>query len=112
MEIRKRIPRKRLRLTRSLELEQRNVLCLRASLGQRLGTLHRIFNRFTPTRERAPNRSVAGHKFPGSMEPDLLRSVHRGSRCTGTRAIFKKRRRSKVLAITASELFWKASSQN
>ena len=37
MEIGKRVPRKRLRLTRSLGLEQRNVLRLRASFESRLG---------------------------------------------------------------------------
>ncbi len=108
MEIRKRIPRKKLRLTRSLGLEQRNVLRLRASFETRLGTVHWLFSRLAPASERAQNWSVAGHKFPRSIEPDLLRSVHRGGGCTGTRAIFKKRRRSKILVITASELFWKS----
>ena len=89
MEIGKRVPRKRLRLTRSLVLEPRNVLRLRASLDWRLGTLHRIFNRFTSTPERTQKRSIAGHKFPRSMEPDLLRSIHGGSGCAGTRAILK-----------------------
>ena len=48
MEGRKRIPRKTLRLTRSLGLEQRNVLRLRASFETRLGSVHWPSNRLAP----------------------------------------------------------------
>jgi predicted GIY-YIG superfamily endonuclease len=48
MEARKRIPRKRLRLTRPLGLAQTDVLRLRASFETRLGTVHWLFNRLAP----------------------------------------------------------------
>ena len=49
-------------------------------IRSRLAALHRIFNRSTSTLDRAKEGSVAGHKFPRSMAPDLLRSVHGGNR--------------------------------
>ncbi len=48
MEIRKRIPRKRLRLTRPLGLAQTDVLRLRASFETRPVTVHSLFNRLAP----------------------------------------------------------------
>jgi hypothetical protein len=58
METRKRVPRKRLRLTRSLELDQRNVLRLCGSFGTRLGSVHWLFNRLAPALDGTQGRRV------------------------------------------------------
>src|SRR5215471_6613717 len=102
MEIWKRVPRKRLRLTRSLALEPRNVLRLPASLESRLGFYIGFSTDLRRRLSENKKRSIAGHKFPRSMEPDLLRSIHGGSGCAGTRAIFKNvdmERRGKAEAL-------------
>ena len=68
MEIRKRIPRKRLRLTRSLGLERRNVLRLRASFETRPVTVHWLFNRLAPALDGTQRGRGTSNELPRSME--------------------------------------------
>src|SRR5436190_17571971 len=68
MEARKRIPRKRLRLTRSSGLEQRNVLRLRASFEKRPVTVHWLFNRLAPALDGTQRGRVTNNELSRSME--------------------------------------------
>src|SRR5882757_1147700 len=81
MEVGKRIPRKRLRITRSLGLEQRNVLRLRASFGTRLGIVHWLFNRLAPALDGTQRGRVTSNELSRSMESHLLRNLRRRGRC-------------------------------
>jgi hypothetical protein len=112
METRKRIPRKRLRLTRSLELEQRNVLRLRASFGTRVRSVKRLFNRLAPALEGTQRGHVTSNELSRSMESHLLRSLRRRGRCNWSGALFKKWRRQEAFTIATSQLFYQAPSSN
>jgi predicted GIY-YIG superfamily endonuclease len=69
METALRIPRKRLRLTRSLELAQRNVLRLCASFETRLGTVHWLFDRLAPALDRTKDGAsqVTSYRGPWNL---------------------------------------------
>src|SRR4030095_15166440 len=112
METGKRIPRKRLCLTRSLELERRNVLRLRASFGTRLGSVHWLLNRFAPALDGTQRGRFTSNELSRSMECHLLRSLHRRGRCIWPRALSKKWRRQKAFTIATSQLFYQAPSSN
>ena len=111
MEIRKRIPRKRLRLTRSLGSEQRNVLCLRASFDTRPVTVHRLFNRLAPALDGTQRGRVTSNELSRSLGSHLLRSLGRRGRCNWSGA-YKKWRRQKAFTIATSQLFYQAPPSN
>ena len=112
MEARKRIPRKRLRLTRSLGLEQKNVLRLRASFETRPVTVHWLFNRLAPALDGTQRGRVTFNELSRSMESHLLRSLRRRGRCNWSGALFEKWRRQKAFTIATSQLFYQAPSSN
>src|SRR5260370_39582461 len=99
METRKRILRKRLRLTRSLGLEQRNVLRLRASFETRPVTVYWLFNRLAPALDGTQRGRVTSNQLSRSMESHLLRSLRRRGRCNWPGGLFKKWRRQKAFTI-------------
>src|SRR5260370_38764741 len=106
METRKRILRKRLRLTRSLGLEQGNVLRLCASFETRLRTVHWLFNRLAPALDGTQRGRVTSNQLSRSMESHLLRSLRRRGRYNWSGALFKKGRLQKGFTIATSKLFY------
>src|SRR5439155_11392019 len=112
MEIRKRVPRKRLRLTRPLGLAQTDVLRLRASFETRPVTVHWLFNRLAPALDGTQRGRVTNNQLARSMESHLLRSLRRRGRCNWSGALFEKWRRQKAFTIATSQLFYQAPSSN
>src|SRR5947207_13289100 len=113
METGKRIPRKRLRLTRPLGLAQTDVLRLRASFETRPVTVHWLFNGPAPALDRTQRaRAQATSYRARSMESHLLRSLRRRGRCNWSGALFEKWRRQKALTIATSQPFYQAPSSN
>src|SRR5436305_15059587 len=112
MEAGKRVPRKRLRLTRPLRLAQADVLRLRASFETRPVTVHWLFNRLAPVLDGTQSGRVTSNQLSRSMESHLLRSLRRRDRCNWSGALFKKWWRQKAFTIATSQLFYQAPPSN
>src|SRR5882757_1097151 len=112
METRKRVPRKRLRLTRPLGLAQTDVLRLCASFETRPVTVHWLFNRLASALGGTQRGRVTSNELSRSMESHLLRSLRRRGRRNWSGALFRKWRRQKAFTIATSQLFYQAPSSN
>src|SRR5215211_3724670 len=110
METRKRVPRKRLRLTRSLGSAQTDALRLRASFERRPVTV--CYSTDLRRRLTEHKQDNTRNQLSRSMESHLLRSLRRRERYNWSGALFKKWRRQKPFTIATSQLFYQAPSLN